>query len=116
MGIVYQGDEVPSLGKGLSTGEWTIDRKQVELSTVLANILKVFSLIKDSLPESEPASPYTITLGEEDEEDSEPDPVKEVRFRTPLPEKPELPPTHPQPTSLPQRPKRIRIEPDRFKP
>ena len=116
LGIVYQGDEVPSLGKGLSTGEWTIDRKQVELSTVLANILKVFSLIKDSLPESEPATPYTITLGDEDEEDSEPDPVKEVRFRTPLPEKPELPPTHPQPTSLPQRPKRIRIEPDRFKP
>ena len=61
LGIVYQGDEVPSLGKGLSTGEWTIDRKQVELSTVLANILKIFSLIKDSLPEPEPATPYTIT-------------------------------------------------------
>ena len=78
LGIVYQGDEVPSLGKGLSTGEWTIDRRQVELSTVLANILKVFSLIKDSLPEPEPAIPYTITLGEEDEEDYKPDPVTEV--------------------------------------
>ena len=55
----------------------------MELSTVLANILKVFSLIKDSLPEPEPATPYTITLGEEDEEDYKTDPVKEVRFRTP---------------------------------
>ena len=116
MGIVYQGDEVPSLGKGLSTGEWTIDRRQVELSTVLANILKVFSLIKDSLPEPEPAIPYTITLGEEDEEDYEPDPVKEVRFRTPPPEELKLPPSHPQPTDLPQRPKRTRREPDRFRP
>ena len=118
LGIVYQGDEAPNFGKGLSTGEWTIDRKQVELSTVLANILKVFSLIKDSLPEPEPATPYTITLGDEDEDEDDPeqDPAKEVRFRTPLPERPEAPPTNSPPSSPPQRPRRIRNEPDRFKP
>ena len=118
LGIVYQGDEAPNLGKGLSTGEWTIDRKQVELSTVLANILKVFSLIKDSLPEPEPATPYTITLGDDDEDEDFPeqDPAKEVRFRTPHPEELEAPPTISPPSSPPQRPRRIRNEPDRFKP
>ena len=90
----------------------------MELSTVLANILKVFSLIKDSLPEPEPATPYTITLGDEDEDEDDPeqDPAKEVRFRTPLPERPEAPPTNSPPSSPPQRPRRIRNEPDRFKP
>ena len=118
LGIVYQGDESPNLGKGLSTGEWTTDKKQVELSTVLANILKVFSLIKDSLPEPEPATPYTLTLGDEDEDEDLPeqDPAKEVRFHTPQPERPETLPTNTPPTSLPQRPKRSRNQPDRFVP
>ena len=90
-------------------------KSQIELSTVLANILKVFRLIKDSLPGTEPATPYTITLGEE-EEDYETDPPKEVRFHTSPPEEPILPPSLPQPTNLPQRPKRTIVKPDRFRP
>ena len=118
LGMVYQGDEPPNLGKGLSTGEWTTDKKQVELSTVLANILKVFSLIKDSLPEPEPATPYTLTLGDEDDDEDLPeqDPSKEVRFHIPQPEEPETHPTNTLPTSLPQRPKRSRNPPERFVP
>ena len=118
LGMVYQGDESPNLGKGLTTGEWTTDKKQVELSTILANILKVFSLIKDSLPETEPVTPYTLTLGDEDEDEDSPeqDPAKEVRFHTPRPERSETLLTDSPPTSPPQRPKRLRNEPDRFVP
>ena len=80
--------------------------------------MKVFSLIKDSLSEPEPATPYTITLGDEDEDEDSPeqDPAKEVRFRTPQPERSETLPTDSPPTSPPQRPRRTRNEPDRFKP
>ena len=122
LGIVHQGLEIPSMGQGLSTGEWTVDKKQIELSTVLRNILTVFRLIKDSLPGIEPATPYTINLDEE--EDDEIAPPKEVRFHSPsqgldfLTSPPEEPIPSPVPTQtldLPHRPKRTIIKPARFR-
>ena len=65
-----------------------------------------------------PATPLSMALGDEDEDEDLPeqDPAKEVRFHTPQPERPETLPTNTPPISLPQRPKRSRNQPDRFVP
>ena len=113
LGVILQGDEIPTLGEGLSTGDWTFDKKQHELSTVLANILQVFKLIKPSLPELVPTTPYVVDLTEERadsineepplseehiEEDEEEAPPREVQFNIP-------PPSHPPPSpDIPMRP------------
>ena len=104
------------MGEGLFTGEWTIDKKQNELSTVLANILTVFRLIKDSLPGIQLDTPYIVDLAEEKEDEDETDPPKEVCFHNPSPEEPKPPPALPQNLDPPpHRPRRTIIKPARFR-
>ena len=116
LGIVNQGSDIPIMGKGLSIGEQPIDKKQQELSTVLSNILKVFKLIKDSLPDLDPDTPYVVNLAEEEDEEDDIVPPKEVHFDTTPLEDPKPPPTSlEEPNPPPSRPQRTITKPARFR-
>ena len=116
LGIVNQGSDIPIMGKGLSIGEQPIDKKQQELSTVLSNILKVFKLIKDSLPDLDPDTPYVVNLAEEEDEEDDIVPPKEVHFDTTPLEDPKPPPTPLEETNPPpSRPQRTITKPARFR-
>ena len=116
LGIITQGDEIPSLGSGLSTGEWTVDKKKPELTTVLANILQVFRLIKPSLPDFGPHEPFELNLDEEEEEVEDPPLPREVSFDLSTSSNTQPHTTTPPGQDLPPaRPKRTVLKPLRYR-